>query len=298
MSSAPATAMHDEFLVDDNPQKLVLDADLLSKFISRDGTVNIRGTVPIHVDDPLVLACFHETDNGIGYRPHYRAMRFVHNALDDTEVDDTTLYRISTAYRNRPLVMEPIPQQGVFEYTGLCMESTILQLGTSSDFGLAICTPLTANPIYTCTGFIPGTYKTTTPGSYMTVWFEERQYFMGYVYAVLPPTFRSAYQIDEETKFTWFIGDRSLSVMMGDLHEILAPRLNNNSELVCGVLSFIPCDAEVMEIAIVDMSREQGQRNCLWSWPNQYDQIQCLKGADINGNKWVPCPLVSIDIDE
>lgn len=295
MSSAPATAMHDEFLVDDNPQKLELDADLLSKFISRDGTVNIRGTVPIHVDDPLVLACFEGTD----YRPHYRAMRFVHNALDDTEVDDATLSRISTSYRNRPLVMQAIPQQGVFEYTGLCLESTIWT-GTFSDSGLAFCTPLSVNPIYTCTGFIPGTYKTITPGyrktpNLMTVWFEEHQYFMGYVYAVLPPTFRSAYQIDEETKFTWFIGDRSLSVMMGELHEILVPRLNNNSELVCGVLSFIPCDAEVMEIVIVDVSREQDQRDCLWSWPNQFDQIQCLKDDDINGNKWVPCPLVSIN---
>jgi hypothetical protein len=280
--------MHDEFLVDES-WKLGLDHDMLSKFISVDGTVNIRGAVPIRVDDPLVLACFEGTE----YRPHYRAMRFVHTTLEDVRIGDGGLHSLANAYRNRPLVMKPIPQQEVFEYTGLCVESTITTTSESGTF----CTPITVNPRYTSTGFIPGTYRTNGPGCEATVWSKERDY-MGYVYAMLPPTFRSAYDIEEETKFTWFAGQHTLSVPMGELHEILEPWLEGNSGLVCMVLSFLPCDAEVLEILIVDVShkpldRTSGKRKCLWSWPNQFDQIQCLKDDDINGNKWVRCPLVS-----
>ncbi len=295
MSSAPATAMHDEFLVDDS-WKLGLDDDLFSKFISVDGTVNIRGTVPIRVDDPLVLACFEGTNEGINYRPHYRAMRFVHSALEDVVMHDGILLRVSNAYRRRPLVMQAIPQQEVFEYTGLALESAFTAF---SESGQAFCTPITVNSSYTSTGFIPGTYKTSIPGSNrVTEWSEERDYFMGYVYAMLPPTFRSAHQIDEKTKFTWFAGQHTLSMRMDELHEILEPWLEGNSGLVCMILSFLPCDAEVLEILIVDASRKpvaktSGKRKCLWSWPNQFDQIQCLKDDDINDNKWVRCPLVS-----
>ena len=290
MSSAPATVMHDEFRVDE-PWKLGFDHEMLSKFISGDGTVNIRGAVPIRVDDPLVLACFEGTD----YRPHYRAMRFAHSTLEDVAMGDGMLHTISNVYRNRPLVMKPIPQQQVFEYTGLSLESAFTAF---SESGQAICAPITVSPGYTSTCFIPGTYKTNGPGCETTVWSEEREYIMGYLYAMLPPTFRSAYDIEEETKFTWFAGQHTLSVPMGELHEILEPWLEGNSGLVCMVLSFLPCDAEVLEILIVDVSRKpadrpSGKRKCLWSWPNQFDQIQCLKDDDINDNKWVRCPLVS-----
>jgi hypothetical protein len=275
--------MHDDFLVDpdsdDASVKLAMDHVMLSKFVSGDGTVNIRGAVPIGVDDPLVLACF----EGAEYRPHYRAMRFAHSFNSEVVMGEGILHTISNVYRNRPLVMKPIPRQQVFEYSGLVLEPR-------SNGAFA------AVQAYTSTCFIPGTYKTTAPGYEAVVWSEEREYIMGYVYVALPPTFRSAYDIDEETKFTWFVGQRTLSVPMDELHEILAPWLESNSELVCTVLSFLPCDAEVMEILIVDASRKQDKtlrkRKCLWSYPNPYDQIQCLKDDDINGNKWVRCPLM------
>ena len=273
MSSAPSVVMHDDFLVDDSVKlKFGLDHEMLCKFVSGDGTVNIRGACPIRVDDPLVLACF----EGTNYRPHYRAMRFVHSGLDnDAVMGDTMLHAISKVYRNRPLVMEPIPQQEVFEYT---------------DCG---------NLSYTSTGFIPGSYTTfpdAGPESPAVLWSDQRPHLMVYVYAVLPPTFRSAHDIKEETKFTWFANQRTLTAPMGELHEILEPCLEGNSGLVRMVLSFIPCDAEVLELALVDVNRKsfQGRTSNLWPHPNQFDQIQCLKDDDINGNKWVRCPVISL----
>lgn len=271
--------MHDDFLVDGSGKlKFGLDHELLCKFVSRDGTVNIRGAVPIRVDDPLVLACF----EGTQYRPHYRAMRFVHSSLYVDEVmSETMLHTISRAYRNRPLVMEPIPQQQVFEYTDCGAYP-------NTDCG---------NLNYISTGFIPGSYMTFIDGPTLpaVVWSDKR---LAYVYVALPPTFRSAHDIQEETKFTWFADQYTLTVPMGELHEILEPWLEGNSSLVRMVLSFIPCDAEVLELNLLNVNRNYGNfwgksgRN-LWSYPNPYDQIQCLKDDDIHGNKWVCCPLLN-----
>ena len=274
----PELLLQDPDVPDDGSTKLAIEHALLGKFMSPSGTVNIQGAAPLRVDDPIVLACF----EGNEYRPHYRAMRFARSFTTEFVLGDGMLNTISNVYRNQPLIRMPgihTDQKHVLEYTGV----VFVPGESSTTVGTYV--PL---PSYTNTCFIPGRYK-TEQGPIC------HQGIMCYVYSLLPPTFRSTYQIDEETKFTWFIGDRTLSVMMDELHEILAPRLNSNSELVCRVLSFIPCDAEVLELLIIDASRTRCDPKakvwCLWSYPNQFDQIQCLKDDDINGNKWVRCPL-------
>jgi len=247
---------------------LTIEWRMLSHFHSEDGTVDIRAAVPIQVDDPLVLQCF----NGSTYRPHYRVLRFAYSAGEQFVVADSTIDSIAKLYRNRPMEMKSLPEKTVLPYGILFEEMQYLDSSTC---------------------FVPTNFNQLNVSLH-------RCFEYMYVYAMIPGKPKSSpYELDdEETKFTWYAGEYTISMEMRDLFDMLAPRLDGNRELVCNVLANLPCDAEVIEIAVIDIGRCKHHQTTRWLRPLncRHDQIQCLKDDDINGNKWVNCPMIRMPL--
>lgn len=281
--------MNDEFLEPEH----IIDSDLFTRFWSSNGDVLLYDVIPINLDDDLVTsrtvqgpAC------GLLVRSDYHSMRFAYADRDTMPLIDSDAVRqmrkFSESHAQKRCRFGACNQMTMEE----CRES-IIEYETSTT----------------------GDKKT---GYRMYEWPHDDHFDADaepvevlYLYAV-STSLKYGHRLNlGKDSFTWISSDGyTVTMKAWKLAHGFSHRLEGNKDLICAILQHLPCEAELIEMAVVNIGMNlpwshtetppwsattwANQERCFKPIYNQFDQIRCLKSGDVNNNEWVPCPIIRI----
>lgn len=281
--------MNDEFLEPEH----IIDSDLFTRFWSSDGALLLYDVIPINLDDDLVTSRAAQKHASFCVRSDYHSMRFAYADRDAMPLIDSDAVRqmrkFSESHAEKRCRFGACNQMTMEE----CRES-IIEYGTST----------------------AGDPKKT--GYRMYEWPHDDHFTADaepvevlYLYAV-STSLKYGHRLNlGKDSFTWMSSDGyTVTMKAWKLAHGFSHRLEGNKDLICAILQHLPCEAELIEMAVVNIGMNlpwphtetppwnaaawANQDRCFKPIYNQFDQIRCLKAGDVNNNEWVPCPIIRI----
>ena len=298
--------MNDEFLEPEH----IIHSDLFTRFWSSNGELLLYDVIPINLDDDLVTSHTVQCNNKDAslcvrssgrcwpanrlppVRSDYHSMRFAYADRDAMPLIDSDAVRqmrkFSESHAQKRCRFGACNQMTMEE----CRES-IIEYGTWR-----------------------GDPKKT--GYRVYEWPHDDHFAADaepvevlYLYAV-STSLKYGHRLNlSKDSFTWISSDGyTVTMKAWKLAHGFSHRLEGNKDLICAILQHLPCEAELIEMAVVNIGM-----NLPWpqtetppwnatAWANQdryfepiynqFDQIRCLKSGDVNNNEWVPCPIIRL----
>lgn len=292
----PAHGSHLKLNVEFSQPEHIIHSHLFTRFWSSDGEVMLYDVIPINLDDDLVTSRTVRCNNkhaSVCVCADYHSMRFAYADRNAVPVID------SDALRQMREFSESHAQKRL--HCGACNQITMEERQES---------------IIECGTWSGGPKKT----AYRVYEWDHDDHFAEdaepvevlYLYAV-STSLKSGHRLNlGKDSFTWISSDGyTVTMKAWKLAHGFSHRLAGNKDLICAILQHLPCEAELIEMAVVNIGMnlpwpqtetppwsvtaavQEGDRYFAPIY-NQFDQIRCLKSGDVNNNEWVPCPIIRI----